>query len=109
MPIIGGPDLNKLRDELVEWYVGLRQRMIGVLEEPLPYGSRKLTPDEQLDRFLGMTDEDWEMVQARLQERFRGLPDADSRVARELRNFSSRMQQLMRRRQAKADQLVEWS
>jgi hypothetical protein len=109
LPTVTGPELNKLREELIEWYSLTRQKLIEALEEDTPYGSRKLTPDEQLERYLNMTDQDWQALQVRLEERFRGLPDANDRVKQDLQNFNNRMQQMLRRRQMKADRLTQFS
>lgn len=87
MVLLGGPKLTKMVDELATWYSTTRQILIAALEEGGPYGQVKLSPQEQLDKFLNMTPEDWAAMADRLRERFRGLPDAEARVKQALTDF----------------------
>lgn len=93
-----GPDLDEMVKELTEWAVDTRAFLIEALEEgPYPYGSVKLTPAEQLTRYLAMTPVDWEsMGQTRLR-RYQGYPDAQDRANRDMSIYRERMERLRER------------
>jgi len=56
-----------------------------------PYGAVDLAPEEQAERFLEMAPEDYKMLVANLNEKYRGLPDAYERVNQDLANFLADM------------------
>jgi len=99
MAIISGPELDKLKDELVEWYTATKQYLIDVLSEEYPYGSTPLTTDEQVQQYLSMTPEDWQMLIGKLEDRFRGMPDAQQKVQQQLDNYIRSMDRMRLRRQ----------
>lgn len=95
MPVLSGPKLDKLKEELRTWYLDTRERLIQALEEGgYPYGSIPLTPSEQVERFFSMTPEDWQDMIASLTERHRGEPNAQELVRKDLEEFASRMNKL---------------
>ena len=87
MPILSGPRLDKLRTEVEEWYFDMRQRLIKELEAEYTYGSVPLSPDEQLEKFLTMTPEDWQEVAQRLANKYRGMPDQEELVKKDIQDF----------------------
>ncbi len=96
MPLIAGPELGKLKEELVEWYLATRAWLIEALEEGgYPYGSHQLTPAEQLERFLRMTPEEWNYMEGKLMERYRGRPDQRELVQADLTDYTTRMTRAM--------------
>jgi hypothetical protein len=89
--------LEKIKKDVVDWYFEKRQMLIKHLEaDGYPYGSVKLTPVEQLIRYKNLTAEDWQVIIERLYDRFRGLPDASTRVSRELESYRGQMDRLDR-------------
>ncbi len=94
MPIITGPALDEIVEELKEWYLNTREMLIQALEEGYPYGNVPMSPSQQVERFLSMTQEDWQNLIARLAERHRGKPDVQDLVQQELRDYIQRMTRL---------------
>ena len=94
MPM-NGAYLNRLKKEFLEWYPNYRQRLLTAMEQGEVYGARQLTTDEQVSRFIEMTPEDYKVLLMRLQQRYAGLPDADSRINRDLATYMSRMTTLL--------------
>lgn len=97
MTSVSGPYFDSIKKEVVDWYLETKERLIKVLTEDYPYGSVKLTPEEQLENFLAMNQQDWEALSAKLSLRHRGHPDADARVQADLAKFISYMDGLHRR------------
>lgn len=91
MPLITGPSLDELAKELSAWYLKTREELIRALEEGYPYGSAPLTPREQVDRFMSMTEEDWMDMTNKLAERHRGKPNAEELVRKDLEEFVAKM------------------
>ena len=96
--MLTGPELDKMKQELKSWYLDTRQRLIASLEKGYPYRSIQLTPDEQIQKFVGMRQPEWDALTGRLMERFRGEPDQEGLVQTELRRYQERMYTLMRNR-----------
>lgn len=95
MPLITGPELDKVKGELVEWYQTTREMLIKALEEGYPYGSLELSPAEQLQRFLDMTPEESQYMATRLAERYRGLPNQNELVEADLKAYTDSMTRMM--------------
>lgn len=94
MSIITGPKLDELADQLKVWYLETREGLIQALEEGYPYGSVPMSPQEQVNRFLSMTKEDWQVLISRLSERHRGKPNIQNLVREELQDYIQRMTRL---------------
>lgn len=93
---LGGPQLDKTVDRVVAMYAQRRQRLIAALEEGgYPYGGRKLTASEQISRFIEMVPEDYQSLVIKLNDKYRGLPNAYDLVNKDLAAFISRMITLM--------------
>jgi len=96
MPLIDGPELDKIKKELVEWYLNTRAWLIEAMESGgYPYGNRQLSPSEQIERFLQMTPEEWDYMESRLMERYRGRPNQRELVEADLKDYSRRMTQAL--------------
>jgi len=96
MPIIAGPELDKIKKELIEWYLTTREWLINTLEEGgYPYGAHELSPAEQLQKFMAMTPEEWRYMTTKLAERYRGRPDQRELVEADLRDYTTRMTRMM--------------
>jgi hypothetical protein len=95
MPLVTGPELDKLKGELVEWYQATRKMLIEALEEGYPYGSHALSPGEQLQRFMDMTPEETQHMAVRLAERYRGLPNQNELVEADLKAYRDSMAGMM--------------
>ena len=92
MPLLSGPKLDGLVEELRTWYLDERERLIQALEEGgYPYGSVPKSPQEQVQQFFSMTQEDWLDMVAKLAERHRGHPDAQEMVKAELQDYVQKM------------------
>jgi hypothetical protein len=94
MPLISGPTLDEMAKELAAWYIKTREELIQALEEGYPYGSVPLTPSEQVERFMSMTQEDWNGLVAKLVDRHRGKPDAEALARKDLEDFVNKMNRL---------------
>lgn len=90
-PNVSGDFLNQMKTDLTEWYFKTRNEMIEFLSQGTPYGARRITPDEQLDRFMQMTPQDYEALLVRLQNRYRGLPNSETLVSDALSKYLARM------------------
>lgn len=97
MPM-NGQYLNRLKKEFLDWYPQYRQRLLAAMEQGEVYGTRPLTPDEQVSRFMEMQPEDYRVLIARLQQRYAGMPNADYLMNRDLATFISRMTTLLMNR-----------
>ena len=97
MPM-NGAYLNRLKKEFLEWYPQYRQKLIAAIEEGEVYGTRPLTPDEQVSRFMEMQPEDYRVLIMRLQQRYAGMPNAEFLMNRDLATFLSRMTTLLMNR-----------
>ncbi len=91
MPLITGPELDSIVEELQAWYLKTAEELMQALEEGYPYGSIPMSPSQQVEQFLSMTQEDWEVLTSRLGERHRGKPDVQEIVQKELQDYIQRM------------------
>lgn len=94
MPIITGPSLDEVVSELSQWYINTREALIQAMEEGYPYGSVPLTPSEQVERFMTMTQQDWDDLTASLADRHRGKPKAEELVRKDLEDFVTKMNRM---------------
>ncbi|HXH05377.1 MAG TPA: hypothetical protein VNI83_02185 [Vicinamibacterales bacterium] len=99
MPLVTGPELDKIVAEAREWYATTRQWLIEQLSEGYPYGTKPLSPIEQLMRYMEvrMDPQAWRALVMMLEDRYRGLPDARDRVERDLQAYVRRMEALRQR------------
>lgn len=104
MPDLSGPRLNNIVKDLSLWAAQTRQTYIEALSQGGPYGSQKLTPQEQVMRFIQSTPQDYEGMIAKLNEKYRGLPDAQNKVNTDLAQYIRRMITLMLNRGQLTDQ-----
>jgi len=93
-PGLSGPYFDSLVKELVEWWLETKEFLIEALTEDYPFGSVRLTPEQQLENFLRMDQTALEAMSAQLSIRHLGHPDADKRVQKDLADFFSHMQAL---------------
>jgi len=98
MAIITGPKLDEMAEQLVAWYLKTRDELVDAMEQGYPYGAVPLSPQEQVERFLSMTSEDWQVMATRLAERYRGHPNAQERAQDDIRSYITRMSKLAYRR-----------
>jgi hypothetical protein len=96
MAFITGPELDRAKKELVDWYLRTRKSLIEAMEEGYPYGSYELSPQEQIQRFVGSPDEAIESMRRKLMERHRGQPNRDELVEDDIRRYIAHITQLMR-------------
>ena len=68
------------------------------MEQGYPYGSSPLNPQEQVQRFMRMSTEDWQTLIARLGERHKGKPNIQELVRADLQGYITRMSKLAYRR-----------
>ena len=94
MPIITGPELDKVVQELKDWYLRTREDLIQALEEGYPYGSVPMSPSAQVEKFLRMTQQDWEDLIDTLAERHKGKPNIQELVQQELQDYIKKMTRL---------------
>lgn len=94
MPLITGPQLDEIVEELKEWYLKTAEELMQALEEGYPYGSIPMSPSQQVEKFLSMTQKDWQVLISRLAERHRGKPDVQELVQQELQDYIQRMTRL---------------
>ncbi len=100
MPLITGPTLDELAKELTTWYIKTREELIQALSEGYPYGSVPLTPREQVERFMDMTQEDYQTLTAKLIDRHRGKPNAEALARKDLEDFTAKMNRMAFTRRA---------
>lgn len=100
MPFITGPSLDELVKELSAWYIKTREELIQALEEGYPYGSIPLTPSQQIDKFMSMTEEDLEGLVAQLVDRHRGKPNAEALARKDLEDYVAKMNRMAVSRRA---------
>jgi len=93
-PGLSGPYFDSLVKELVEWWLTTKEFLIEALTQDYPFGSVKLTPEQQLENFLRMDQTAMEAMSAKLSLRYQGYPDADARVQKDLADFFTHMQSL---------------
>lgn len=103
MPM-NGAHLQELARRYREWLPEYRQRLMAEVEKGGVYGTRQLTPDEQLQRFIEMQPQDYQVLIMRLQQRYAGLQDADDRVNRDISKYISSMVTLMLNRNMMPEQ-----
>jgi hypothetical protein len=89
--VMSGPELNAMVERLRKRYLDTKEVLIKALTKNGPYGSVKLTPEEQLENFLSMSTQDLEELSNRLALRYRGRPDANEKVQQELEAFFTYM------------------
>ena len=95
MAIISGPKLDQLVKDSREWYNRMRERLIADMErDGYAYGNVKLTEEEQLFKYLGMTPRDHADMLERLLQKYRGQPDALRRAGQDLQRYRQRMEGL---------------
>lgn len=95
MAIITGPELDKAKDELVSWYLRTRESLIKALEEGYPYGSHKLSPQEQIRRYVESPQESIRAMRQKLEERHRGKPNQHELVNEGVSEYEAHMNLLM--------------
>lgn len=91
MPIISGPQLDKLKADALDWYYKMRTKLIADLEKGYPYGAVHLTPAEQYQNFIQMQPEDWSALIAQLTNRYRGEPHSEQLVNADLSAYAQKM------------------
>lgn len=91
MPQLSGDKLNEAVELTIKWYNETRARLIDELSKGHPYGTIKIDPEEQYTKFIQMEGPDWTNLIARLNQRYRGRPDAQQRVNRDLAEYTRRM------------------
>lgn len=91
MADLSGPRLNGMVKDLSIWAAQQRQVYINALLQGGSYGSTKLTTDEQIQRFATSTPQDYEAMIVKLNERYRGLPNAQDLVNKDMTNYIRRM------------------
>lgn len=91
MPMLSGDKLDEAVELTVQWYNRTRQRLIEELSKGHPYGTIRIPPEEQYTQFIQMQPEDWTALIGRLNQRYRGLPDAQVRVNKDLAEYTRRM------------------
>jgi len=96
-PGLSGPYFDSLVEELVQWWSDTVDFLVEALTEVYPFGSTKLTPEQQLENFLAMKEEDWLALKAQLALRYQGYPDAEERIQNDLADFLVYMDGLHRR------------
>ena len=102
MPIVDGPTLDKLVKEGKEWYNLMRQRLITDLErDGYPYGTVKLTEEEQLYKYLAMSPMDWSDMTARLLQKYRGRVDALKLAGQDMQRYRQHMEVVKARHEAR--------
>lgn len=95
MAILSGPELQKVSDELKKWYAETRLELIKEMSQGHAFGSRRLTPNEQAQRFIEARPEDYEALIIKLNDKYRGLPNSYDLVNAELARYVSHMISLM--------------
>lgn len=91
MSLISGDELQSVVDNAVKWYTKTRLDLIEAFEESTPYGQQKLTEIEQVMNFDQLQAQDWTQMLAQLYDRYRGLPDMEDRVNKDLAGYVARM------------------
>lgn len=84
---VSGPTLQKKVDKLKLWYAERRQFLMNRLSMEYPYGTVKLSPADQLVRFQEVQPQDFEALIAKLNDKYRGLPNATTLVNTDLANW----------------------
>ena len=92
--IVTGPKLDQVAEVLRQWYLTTRAKLIEVLEEGYPYGSVPVTPRQQVERFLSMTNEDMQALMTKLVERHRGEPNAQELARKDLEDYITKMNRM---------------
>ncbi len=82
---------NSMKGRLTDWAADYRYRVIQALTAKGTYSAVKLTPNEQIARFMEMHEVDYETLVQTLNNRYKGLPDAYERVNTDLARFVDRM------------------
>ncbi len=92
--IITGPKLDQVAEVVRQWYLTTRAKLIEALEEGYPYGSVPVTPRQQVERFLSMTQEDLQVLMTKLVERHRGEPNAQEMARKDLEDYVTKMNRM---------------
>jgi hypothetical protein len=96
--LLTGPKLEEMKKRLIEWWLTNRRMLIDRLEEGFPYGSIQLSTEEQIQKFVSMTPQDWNDLIGRLMTRYRGEPNQGQLVRADLEKYQKRMTSLMQGR-----------
>jgi len=89
--------LEEVRGNLITWYTTKRSRLIKVMEEAGAVGTVKLSPSDQVERFLHMTDEEWQQELYRIGLRYKGLPNEEELVTTDVQDFLSYIREHLQR------------
>lgn len=91
-PLLNGPDLEKVVDEIRTWYVEERLRLLSAMTTPYPYRSKPITPEEQFSYYKTLTPAQWQQMRMALMRMFQGHPNASAMVDEELLTYQRRME-----------------
>lgn len=92
---LSGRKAQERMERLKTWAAEFRIQMIEALTMDTPYRAQPLSKPEQLSQFMSVTPEDFEAMIFKLNEKYRGLPDAYERVNADLAKYISSMMGLM--------------
>lgn len=93
----GGPAMESLAEQAKTWYVKQRDFLVKeLISGGYPYGAVRLSPQEQYQKFLQMTPQDWQNLYASLMQLHRGKPDAPFLVEKSLGAYVRLMRNLGR-------------
>lgn len=105
MADLSGKSSTQFVKDLQDWAAERRQFYIKAFSQGgTPYGTTKLSVDEQVSRFIQATQNDYAGIIESLNQRYMGLPDAQNRVNQDLANYIRRMLTLMLSRRMISDQ-----
>jgi hypothetical protein len=88
---LSGPRLDKMVERLRVKYFDERLRLINILQGGGPYGTIRLTPEEQLERYGEMMPQDYVALINNLNIKYLGQPNAVDLVNQDLAAFIRRM------------------
>ena len=101
MPLITGPKLDEAVKVLRTWYIETRAATIAALEAGgYPYRSVPVTPKQQVERFISMTPEGWQVLMDKLVDRHRGEPNATELAREDLQDYIRKMNRMAFSRRA---------
>ena len=90
-----GPVFEEIVAEAVSWYQDNLLFLMRAMEEGgHPYGAVRLSPAEQVAKYLTMTEEDWSILFALLERRFQGLPNSRALIEDAATRYVKRMETL---------------
>ena len=87
-----GTQLEEVAREAADWYYDSVETLVKALEEDFPYGNVKLTPAEQMQQYLAMTPEGWQVLFASLERRYRGMPNSSQKIEEAATRYVKRME-----------------